>query len=345
MTKPGATPDLMSDPFGESCQAMGRKRVQILGGRFEFESNNRELLRLVDSAYSGLPAHRVSPVVRTLRVKLLLGPRPRSRTRGDPPALDMLSGPALLGAASDSSNLVMVCPREGAALVVVSPQMLEFAYHTRYEMIEFAVFTLAARALGLVPLHAACIARRGRGLLLMGPSGSGKSTIALQCLVQGWDFLAEDGVFVAPSTLLATGVANFLHIRSESLRWLARSRDAEAIRRSPIIRRRSGVKKYEVDLRRSNYRLAARPPKVAAVVFLSSQSAGSRPLLRPLTKSDLIEKLTVDQVYAASRPEWKTFVDHVSRLSAFELRRGRHPLQAVDALQTLLESAHLCASP
>jgi hypothetical protein len=328
----------LSDPFGESFSAIGRKRVDILGGRFEFESNNRQLLRLVDSAFAGLPAHRLSAVVPKLRVKLMLGPVVRSGKRGEPPSLAMLCGPGFLGGATDSSNLVIVSPREGTALVVVSPQMIRSAYHTRYEMIEFAVFTLAARAQGLVPLHAACVGRRDRGLLLMGPSGAGKSTIALHCLLQGWDFLAEDGVFVAPGTMLATGVANFLHVRSDSVHWLDRSRDAATIRKAPIIQRRSGVKKHEVDLRRRGFRLAARPSKIAAVVFLSSHSAGSRPLLRPLTKSDLIEKLTVDQAYAANQPEWGAFVKKVSRLNAFELRRGHHPLQAVEGLRVLLES-------
>jgi hypothetical protein len=57
--------------------------------------------------------------------------------------------------------------------------MLRFPYHARYELIEFAVFTLAARAQGLVPLHAACVGEEGRGLLLMGESGAGKSTASL----------------------------------------------------------------------------------------------------------------------------------------------------------------------
>jgi serine kinase of HPr protein (carbohydrate metabolism regulator) len=58
------------------------------------------------------------------------------------------------------------------------------AYLTRYELIEFAVFTLAQRVQGLVPLHAACVGRAGRGLLLMGGSGAGKSTLALHCLAR-----------------------------------------------------------------------------------------------------------------------------------------------------------------
>jgi hypothetical protein len=248
----------------------------------------------------------------------------------------MLCGQGFVGGATDASDLVVVSPRERAALVVVSSRMIKSSYHTRYEMIEFAVFTLAARSQELVALHAACVAQGGNGLLLMGPSGSGKSTVALQCLLQGLDFVAEDGVFVAPDTMLATGIANFLHVRSDSLRWLERARDVALIRRSPVIRRRSGLRKYEVDLRRSGYRLAAWPPRIAAVVFLSPQGAGKGPLLRPVRTSELRKKLVEHQAYAANQPGWGTFVRNASGLNAFELRRGRHPLDAVKALRTLL---------
>jgi hypothetical protein len=333
-----ATSDPSSDPFGESTSTGARKRLQLLGGRFEFESNSDQLMRLVDSAYADLPAHRLSAAAPTFRVKLLLGSHMRSPSRVEPPPLTMLCGPGFVGGATDASNLVVVSPLERTALIVVSPQMIRFPYHTRYEMIEFAVFTLATRSLGLVPLHAACVSRGGSCVLMMGSSGAGKSTVALHCLLQGLEFVAEDGVFVAPDTMLATGVANFLHVRSDSLRWLERPRDIAAIRSSPVIRRRSGVKKYEVDLRRRGYRLAAHPPKITAVVFLSPQRAGKGSLLRPVRTSDMRKKLAENQAYAANQPGWGAFVRNASRLNAFELRRGRHPLEAVEVLQTLLGS-------
>jgi hypothetical protein len=333
-------PDLFADPFGEWSPTIVREPLQLLGGRFRFESNSRELLRLVDAAYAGLPRHRLSALPPRLRVGLLAasGARAVPRRRIEPPPLEMFSGAGFLGGATDPSNFVVLSAQEQAALVVVSPQMARFAYHTRYELIEFAVFTLAARSQGLVSLHAACVGLSGRGILLMGPSGSGKSTVTLHCLLQGFDFLSEDSVFVAPDTMRATGIANFLHVRSDSLRWLEGTRETASIRRSPVIRRRSGVKKFEVDLRQGGYRLAPAPLKIVAVVFLSSQSAGDRPLLKALPKSRLPSKLAAAQAYAANQPPWSTFSKGLSKLNAFELRRGRHPLEAVEVLRELLGS-------
>ena len=53
---------------------MTREPLQLLGGRFHFESNSRELLRLVDSAYAELPRHRLAAVRRAVESDLLLRP-------------------------------------------------------------------------------------------------------------------------------------------------------------------------------------------------------------------------------------------------------------------------------
>jgi len=330
-------PDSYADPFDERTPRL-REHLQLLGARFQFESNSRQLLHLVDSAYASLPRHRLSDVVPRLRVRLQLmsdGPW-RSRRRVEPPPVAMISGAGFLGGATQGSNFVVMSPQERSALIGISPQMLRFPYHTRYELIEFAVFTLAQRVQRLASLHAACVGRGGRGVLMMGPSGAGKSTVALQCLLQGLDFLSEDAVFVEPDSLRATGIANFLHVPANSLRWIEPEK-AAAIRRSPVISRRSGVKKFELDLRGGDYRLAASPLQICAVVFLSSQSAGTLPLLRPLSKSMLLTRLAEEQAYAANQPEWPIFKRRISRLDAFELRRGTHPIEAVDALRALLD--------
>jgi hypothetical protein len=330
-------PDSDADPFDERTPTL-RENLQLLGARFQFESNSRKLLHLVESAYAGLPRHRLPDAGPRLKVRLQLmsgGPQ-RLRRRLEPPRVTMISGGGFLGGATQGSNFVVMFPKERSALVGISPEMLRFPYHTRYELIEFAVFTLAQRVQRLASLHAACVGRDGRGVLMMGPSGAGKSTVSLQCLLHGLNFLSEDAVFVQPDSLLATGIANFLHVPADSLRWIERHK-AAPIRRSPVIRRRSGVKKFELDLRGGRYRLAASPLQICAVVFLSSQSAGTAPLLRPLSKSMLLARLAEEQAYAANQPEWPIFKRRISRVDAFELRRGTHPIEAVDALRALLD--------
>jgi hypothetical protein len=329
-----AANDISADPFGEQSAPLGLRRLQVLGARIKFESHSSQLLQLVDAAYADLPRHRLSDTVPQLRVRLvLMGNQPRG---SNPPALASFSGAGLLVGAAANSGLVFISPGERAALVAVPAHLLRCRYYVRYELIEFAVFTLAARVQRLVPLHAACVGHGQHGLLLMGASGSGKSTLALHCLLAGFDFVSEDSAFVAPDSLLTTGVANFLHLRADSLRWLGRSPEALAIRSSPVIRRRSGATKFEIDLRQPPYRLAPRALTTEAVIFLSAQSAGNRPLLRELPRSAVPARLSAMQAYAAGQPSWRPFIRALAKVDAFELRRGRHPREAVEALSRLL---------
>jgi hypothetical protein len=339
-----APADLLSDPFQERQRLLVRKPMSLLGARIRFESNDRRLLQLADDAFAGLPPHRLpehaarsrSRAPRNLRIVLRSMPAPRARARSAPPPVTMMSGADLLAGAPEASTFVSLSPETGSALVVVSEPMLRFPYHVRYELIEFAAYTLAARTQRLAALHGACIGEGRRGVLLMGSSGSGKSTVALHCLLRGLDFLSEDAVFVQPSTMLATGAANFLHVRSDSLNGLGRTPAASRIRRSPVIRRRSGVRKFEVDLRRGGFKLARAPLELVSIVFLSSRASRGRPLLTPLGRADLLTRLESAQAYAAGQPEWPSFIRGAAALDAFELRRGRDPDESVDALEHLL---------
>jgi hypothetical protein len=339
-SKKAGLPEIPADPFQEHVPPAFRTRMRLLGSDFEFECGSADLRRLVDWAYADLPRHKLSTVVPRLRVRIALAPPARPRSRTAPPRIETFSGAGLLCGATSSSDFAVLSPGEQSALVVVSREMLRFEYYTRYELIEFAVFTLAARAHGLIPLHGACVGVAGRGLLLVGDSGAGKTTASMHCLLRGMDFLTEDSVFVAPDRMLATGVANFLHIRCDSLDSVPAS-SAAVIRRSPVIRRRSGVEKFEVNLRRPEFRLAPGPLSVAAVVFISPQSARRGVLLTRLRGRDAVTRLQKSQPFTASQPGWATFKKRMGSTPAFELRRGRDPAEAADALQGLLTGGAL----
>ncbi len=330
--------DADADPFRERSGHRLATEKQILGGCFRFESSSAALLDQVEAAYGGLPRHRLPIAAPTFHIELRLLPRRALAGATEPPPVQMQSGAGLLCGVMDASNYVVLAPAQGRALVVASEDMLDRPYHLRYELIEFAVFTLATRGLGLVPLHGACVGRHGRGILLLGASGSGKSTLALHSLLQGLDFLAEDAVFVQPESLLATGVANYLHVQADALQFVDDTETLRWISEAPIIRRRSGVEKLEADLRRGHGRLAAAPLELAGAVYVSSQlAADPAVLLRPMPREEIAARLAADQPYAAGQPGWQRFEQRLLQKGVHELRRGRHPRASVDALWRLLD--------
>jgi hypothetical protein len=54
-----------------------------------------------------------------------------------------------------------------------------------------------APSLGVIALHAGCVVRDGRAILLAAPSGTGKSTISLALALRGWSLLSDDWTFVS----------------------------------------------------------------------------------------------------------------------------------------------------
>jgi hypothetical protein len=328
--------DLATDPFHERIPCRYRTRVDVLGGRFDFDSNSRALLHLVDVAFGELPAHVFSNEPPRFQVKLLLTRGADLDVRDEPPRVQLHAGPGVLCATMDAANFAVVSPEQQAALIVVSQNMLQFPYHLRYELIEFVVYTLASRALHLISLHAGCVGRDGRGVLLIGASGGGKSTLSLHSVLQGLDLVAEDGILATHDTLRATGIGSFLHLREDSLGFV-NGPAGERIRKSPVIRRRSGMRKFELDLRRTRYPIAKTPLEIVSAVVLTKQRvAGRNRLLKPLDKAALQRELDASQPYAAGQPGWAQFSRRLLGVGGFELRRGAHPDEGVEALRSLL---------
>ena len=329
----------VADPFGERPRGQLSLCRQLMGGSFRFDSASQALLDLVESAYAGLPAHQFPGAAAEFHIELRLLPRRvPPPPAAEPPPLRMQSGAGLICGVMDASNYVVLAPAQHRALVVASADMLERPYHLRYELIEFAVFTLATRGLGLVPLHGACVGRHGRGILLLGASGAGKSTLALHSLLHGLDFLAEDAVFVQPDSLLATGVANYLHVRADALRLVDDAAARGWIGAAPVIRRRSGVEKFEADLRQGRGRLAPAPLALAGAVFVCGETADDPDaLLATVPVGEIAARLRADQPYASGQPGWHAFQQRMEQLGAHALRRGRHPRDAVAALCRLLD--------
>ena len=325
--------DPEADPFGERHTQSFEKWRDLLGARVRFTSNSAAFMRLVDHAYAALPPHRFRRRPPKLHIALNQMTEPGA---GSPPPLTLLNGDGLIAGVTASSNLVAISPAAKSALVAAPASHLRYPYHLRYELVEFAVFALAARVQNLVPLHAACVAVEKRGALLMGASGAGKSTLALLCLLNGFDFLSEDSTFVDAKLMRATGIANFLHVREDSLRWL-KKRDANSVRKCPVIRRRSGVEKFELDLRQPRFALAPQPVRIAATVFLTARRGRAARLLVPLSRREAARRLQQAQAYGSTQPSWHLFKRNILARDCIELRRGAHPQDAVSELREWLK--------
>ena len=105
----------------------------------------------------------------------------------------------------ESQELYLDIPGHGRALCDAQTSRVQVSYPGAAEkglwFLSHPLFTIPLAELlkrrGLYMVHAAGLAVAGRGLLVAGQSGAGKTTLALALLRAGFDFLADDTVFLS----------------------------------------------------------------------------------------------------------------------------------------------------
>lgn len=91
----------------------------------------------------------------------------------------------------DGHNFVVSDADCGRSYGWLTTDLVSERAYFRHHFLEGA-FWMTAEPMYLTPIHAACVNRAGRGVLLCGDSGAGKSSLAYACARNGWSFLCDD---------------------------------------------------------------------------------------------------------------------------------------------------------
>ena len=198
-------------------------------------------------------------------------------------------------------------------------------------LLSFALLSML-RGRKLYPLHAACVAQNGAGLLIVADSGGGKTTLAGRLMMSGWSYLSDDSVLLRPVTggVEALALRRDLFVRPGSLE-LADGTDPETWR---------DTEKLRVDVRRRfRDRLAERCP-VSVTVFpeivgrdhSSLETFPAEEALRLATQQSLVAEL--DRSFA--RPHLEALARLVTATRCWRLEAGRDLIKNPGRAHTLL---------
>lgn len=196
------------------------EEYQALGTICRLATNSEHLLEAARRTFLRVETHNASGGVgRTcfsLRVwvddhRVRQCPRPKPYVRG----LDHL---VYLGLDLKSSLLVdlATCRVIGR----VSPDLAsDFEYWRN--IIFPMLMSILAGSIGLVELHASCVAKGENGIVLLGPGKSGKSTLARAMSNLGFRVLSDDRVFcsIQDNKLRAYGLPRPIKLRQDAGRW------------------------------------------------------------------------------------------------------------------------------
>jgi hypothetical protein len=92
---------------------------------------------------------------------------------------------------ADVHNQALLDLRTCTNFTWVSQAAVNNRLYFRHNFLEKVVYLLLGASL-VTDLHAACVGRNGKGILLFGGSGAGKSTLAYACARAGWTYTSDD---------------------------------------------------------------------------------------------------------------------------------------------------------
>jgi energy-coupling factor transporter ATP-binding protein EcfA2 len=92
---------------------------------------------------------------------------------------------------ADVNNQALLDLRSCINFTWVTSATVNNRIYFRYNFLEKIVYLLLGASV-VTDIHAACVSKNGKGILLAGDSGAGKSTLAYACARAGWTYTSDD---------------------------------------------------------------------------------------------------------------------------------------------------------
>jgi hypothetical protein len=113
---------------------------------------------------------------------------------------------------ADESNFCTSAFPGGNTQMVVTTAALEHPQYFSQLFLDCAP-ALAIGSRFTTPIHAACVAINGRGIMLCGDSGAGKTSLSYACARSGWQFVADDTAYILHGEATRKVIGNCHHLR------------------------------------------------------------------------------------------------------------------------------------
>lgn len=304
-----------------------------LGFALEIRTNNQAVLDAAEESWGGRrPLYDTAPlllkIVVTESATFECPPAPLARVQGH-----------LISMAADAQNQFVGDVREGFAFGYLSEAALRHRSYARYYFIEPTVYVMMT-GLFVTPIHAACISRRGHGMLLCGPSGAGKSTLAYACARAGWTYTTDDASYLVRAGHGPRVVGNSHQLR---FRPTARQLFPELSGRS-ITPRAEGKPSIEVPTAELPGLIASDEASIRSILFLNRQPSAAAELI-PLPREAAFDHFSTT-LYAVKeiRDMQIAALESLAGADVFELRYS-DVSDAIHCLEGLVELADMLEPP
>lgn len=272
-----------NDPLRRKVELSLSGTYYPVGFRLDIHTNSPDVLRAASEAWetdaweTGT-ARAAEPIVFRVLVQPEggLATEPEHRMQGH-----------LYSVVSDRYNFAHLDLKSEFGVFHISEQTAADHSWLRWYFIESMAYLMLAQR-HVVPVHSACVARNGAGVMLTGHSGAGKSTLSFACARAGWTFLTDDCTWLVPDSpeRIAIGRPRQARFRLDAPSVFPEL-EGYALRARP--NGKIGIQVPLADL--PHIRTAPSAP-VGGVVFIDRRPG--EPGLQRLTAADMIERLLGD---------------------------------------------------
>lgn len=200
----------------------------------------------------------------------------------------------------------------------------------RYNFLEKAVYLLLGASV-VTDLHAACVSKNRKGILLCGDSGAGKSTLAYACARAGWTYTSDDTSYLIndcdPPRVIG-------HSHRARFRPSAQALFPELMSYE-LSPRLEGKPSLEIPIAELPVAQSAPETSVDAIVFLNREAQGGSKLVR-LPQGTATERMS-KELYSAGeiRAMHENKLEALRTISTYGLQY-RNLQEGIQALELLV---------
>jgi len=290
------------DPFLREASLEHRFNYYPLGFPLHLKTNSLAVVKAAAAAWGDRPQAFEKP---PLELRVIVEPG------GDRPPNPVYRGQAhLMSIIADRENFAVCDYTRNFAFCRLNAAAAGDVSFTGYYFLE-AIANFSLTQLYLTPVHGACVARKGRGILLSGASGAGKTTLAYFCAKQGWTYVSDnESWLVRGSERLLLGNPRRIRFRDNAACLFPE------LKGRPAASHPNG--KMSIKLRPDGLETAYQCC-VERVVFLARE-AGAEATLHPFGRTEALDR------FLAELPMYEEWVREEQRISLSSIA-GLEPVE------------------
>lgn len=302
-------PIVFADPVLARTDLPIHMKFYPLGFPLEISTNSEEVIAAASESWGSSSKLFDTPPIQ-MEVGVTGGP-----SGGCPPAPACRIRRHLCSNISNVENFAISDLSQGFSYIWITRDVLPYPSYLRYFFLEASALCQIAN-LYTTPVHAACVALEGCGVLLCGDSGAGKSTLSYACARAGWTYITDDGSYLVNGRrdLLAVGNCKLFRFRPSAEAIFPELRGRPTIQRA-----QTGKPSIEVPAKSLRGLATANTANVRHVVFLN-RMAGTRQELAAVpnivARNFILQRLcAISEMRAAQ----EGMIDQLLESEAFEL--------------------------